>query len=204
MTYDSPLWTSEGLVIPEVASFLRRKVWWSQKHEKEKKKIWKIVAPTLISWWNGRVLTTTTPLRHCCNRLKQSVLWNKSSHFTHPDWDDRYWALELTYYHRTLLHTLHCTALHWWVINWYWLNEKKQGNMLHPETLGETYVLSFSWNGTDDLGRAASWAAHIVLPDFSILCPDSQIMIFQYSILAIWQLKVQALGMISKRNLNFF
>ena len=36
MTYDSPLWASEGWVIPEVASF--------KEDEIEKKENWKIVA----------------------------------------------------------------------------------------------------------------------------------------------------------------
>ena len=63
-------------------------------------------------------------------------------------------------------------------------------NDLLSETLGETYILSFSYYEIEDLGQAASWAAHIVLPNFSILGPDSQIMFFQYSVLAIWQLKV--------------
>ena len=41
--------------------------------------------------------------------------------------------------------------------------------MYDPETLGETYVYSFSWNKNEDLGRADIWAAHNVLPNDSIL-----------------------------------
>ena len=37
------------------------------------------------------------------SRLEQSVLClTFYQSFTHPDWDDRYWVLELTYYYRTL------------------------------------------------------------------------------------------------------
>ena len=42
MTYDSSFWAIVGEVIPEVAN-LKRKVWWPQKDEKEKKKFWKFV-----------------------------------------------------------------------------------------------------------------------------------------------------------------
>ena len=44
MTYDSPLWVSEGWVILEVASF-QEEVLVIPKDEKEKKDRWKIVAP---------------------------------------------------------------------------------------------------------------------------------------------------------------
>ena len=44
---------------------------------------------------------------------------------------------------------------------------------LRTETLRETYVLSFFLNGNEDLGRAEIWAAHVALPNDSILCPDS-------------------------------
>jgi hypothetical protein len=48
MTYDSPLWASEGWVISEVASFKEEGlVWWPQKDkkEKEKKESWEFVDP---------------------------------------------------------------------------------------------------------------------------------------------------------------
>ena len=48
---------------------------------------------------------------------------------------------------------------------------------LDTETLRETYVLSFSKNGNEDLGQAEFWAAHVVLPNDSTLCLDNQVMI---------------------------
>ena len=42
--------------------------------------------------------------------------------------------------------------------------------VLTPETLGETYVYSFSYNINEDLGQADIWAAHNILPYDSILC----------------------------------
>ena len=81
MTYDSPLWASEGEVIPEVASFKEEGLVTPEGSEGEKQS-WKFVGP-----WrelNPGHLLTTTPSRHCYKLESIRVLWNKNSPFTNP------------------------------------------------------------------------------------------------------------------------
>ena len=75
MTYDSPLWASKGLVIPEVASFKEEGLVRMDEIEKgelnpgllhEMQECWPLHHPEIDVRWS---------------RLEQSVLWNKSSHF---------------------------------------------------------------------------------------------------------------------------
>ena len=40
--------------------------------------------------------------------MKEKLTFHQS--FTHPDWDDWYWPLELTYYYRTLIWRYTCSA----------------------------------------------------------------------------------------------
>ena len=89
MTYDSPFWAFEGGVILRLLIF-KRKVWWPQKDEKEKKEFWKYdcsfgeLNPSQL-----HEMQECWPLHHPDivigeSRLAKSVLWNKSSKFTNP------------------------------------------------------------------------------------------------------------------------
>jgi hypothetical protein len=84
MTYDSPLWASEGWVIPEVASFKEEGLVTPEGWEGEKGKL-------KICWSKGELnpgllhemQSECWPLQYSdivenLSRLEQSVLWNKS------------------------------------------------------------------------------------------------------------------------------
>jgi hypothetical protein len=89
MTYDSPLWTSEGLVIPEVASFKEEGLVTPEGWEVEKGNMKNCCSKEKLNPSLLHEMQECWPLHHRdiavrWSRLKQSVLRNKSSHFTNP------------------------------------------------------------------------------------------------------------------------
>ena len=88
-TCDSPLWASEGWVIPEVASFKKEGLVTKEGWDWEKGKL-------KNCWSKGELnpdllyeMQECWPLHYPeidvrWSSLEQSVLWNKSSHFTNP------------------------------------------------------------------------------------------------------------------------
>ena len=88
MTYDFPLWASEAWVIPEVTTFKEEGLeGWEGEGEKGKLKVCCCkgeLNPGLLhemqECWTLHHQAIVVKL----SRLEQSVLWNKSSHFTNP------------------------------------------------------------------------------------------------------------------------
>jgi hypothetical protein len=89
MTYDSPLWASQGLVIPVVASFKEEGLVTPEGWEGEKGNMKDCCSKGELNLGLLHEMQECWPLHHRDivvggSRLKQSVLWNKSSHFTNP------------------------------------------------------------------------------------------------------------------------
>ena len=89
MTCDSPLWASEGWVIPEVASFQEEGLVTPEGWEGEKGKLKVCSSKGELNQGLPHEMQECWPLHHPAivvkrSRLEQSVLSNKSTHFTNP------------------------------------------------------------------------------------------------------------------------
>ena len=89
MTYDSPLWASEGWVISEVANFKEEGLVTQEGWEGEKGELIFFCSKWELNPGLLHEMQKCWPLHHPDivvnqSRLEHIVLWNKSSHFSNP------------------------------------------------------------------------------------------------------------------------